>query len=224
MNPEIRAKCIYISRKVFHEPLGEFARKIMQSPSFLTILPNNVLSLDKIDEKLEKWKYRSMDEWHSEIIGFLSAISHECDKNLSLVFDTLIQMIDEEVNGFTEVKEEEEVVNDIQYALNHYVPNSKFEFYHDRKPPLLPQNITKISENRPDFTLDSINSLKDRISSIQSTHQLSKIGKIIISSSANESGIVEIKGGISVTFESLSPYTLQIIQNYINKISKEEES
>lgn len=223
MKPEIRAKCIHITKKVFQQPLGEFARKIMQSPSFLLILPNNKISLDKIDEKLEKWKYSSIDEWHDDIVGLLSSISHECDKNLSLVFDTIIQMIDDEISGFMLIKEED-VISNVQYAIDHYLPNSKFDFYHDRKPPILQQNVKKMPEEIPEFTLDTINSIKDSIYNIQSTRQLSKIGKIILSNLANEGGITEIKGGISVVFESLSPYTLQIIQNYISKITKETES
>lgn len=220
MKPDTRAKCISITKKVFQQPLGEYARKIL--PSYLTILPDIDLSLDKIEEKLEKWKYLSIDDWHDDIIGLLSAVSHECDQNLSLVFDTIIQMIEDEMSGFKLISEEN-VISDVQYAIDHYLPNSKFDFYHDRKPPPFHQSIQKMPSEVPEFTLDSINLLKERIYGIQSTRKLSKIAKIIQSNLSNEGGITEIKGGISVVFEALSPYTLQIIQNYINKITKESE-
>ncbi len=214
----MRAKCINITKEIFQQPIGIFVHKELRP--FMEILPSNILSLDKIEAKLEKWEYLIIDEWHDDIVGLLKTVSHECDNNLSIILDTLIQMIEDEINGFIYIKEEK-VINDIRFSIEHYLPNSKFDFIHDRKPPPLPQSIPKrMPENAPVFAHDSINSLKERIYNIKSTHIKSQIAKIIKSSSANTNVFTEIKGSITVVFESLSPYTLQLIQNYLDKIER----
>lgn len=217
MNPKDRAKCLKIFNIIFQQPIGELAQKLLQT--FSSFLPENQGQFDEIQKKLDKSEYSSIQEWKNDIIGLFNIVSRECGQDASYVFQTIIQMLDDELN-VPENIDEKKVISDVIQAIDFYLPDSHSDFSYEKKLPPLPSSSIPEKAISPVFSPDDICELQDKISKIRSSQHLSKISQIILSNSGNENGLVGIRGGISVYFETLSPYTLQIIQNFVNKITQ----
>lgn len=217
MNPKDRAKCINIFKTIFQQPIGELAQELLKTLE--NSLPEIQVRFGDIQQKLDKSKYSSIQEWKNDIIGLFNFVSRECGQDASYVFQTIIQMLNDELNAPEDI-DEKKVISDVIQAIDFYLPDSHSDFSNEKKLPPLPSSSIQEKAISPVFTPDDICELQDKISKIRSSQHLSRISQIILSNSGNENGLVGIRGGISVYFETLSPYTLQIIQNFVNKITQ----
>ena len=219
MNIEERSKCLEITQKLLTQPLGEFAMKVMSN--YLAFLPNQP-SFEQIKNNLVNYEFSSIHDWYNEVVKLFTSLSRFCDRNFSVVCDTLIQMINDELCKCEWISKDE-ICSDLRHLIKDLMPNSKQDFFIESPNEVQPDFHNENQFKDIEFTPDEIEVLQQRVNQIRSSSNLRKISQIILFSVGNENCYTQIKGGLSVSFQALSPYTLKLIKTFCDRIEKEGE-
>lgn len=211
-------------------PIGSSARN--EFPKYDNFIRSRT-NLDYITESLLNNEFKNITEWYNEVIGYLNEVSKIVGKKhgFGLICLTLIQMVEDEVKTYLEIKNNQtkmtlEQILLIISDLAKKLPDNRGDLHKSSiiaRPIPGAENCDPKNFQYPIFDQDAVIQVHSILSRIKKEEQLEPVAKILQLYERNNYNEEGPEGYLSFNVTKISNHTFSLIYQYVLKINEEEK-